>query len=177
MQNIKNIQYIVYQKQTPHNIQQIKHKHHPCCNINKYTIPRFGDAQKNRVSSNGEKRNNCHQVTTLQQIYHNVKRIIPYLVRFKKLSLYIHNRQYRFSLSRKLPLLKNIGLYMRNRQERDKQRLLVGQILSLRQNWRKLKKKKIELITKQMLNFPNLLVLEKRLTVWGQRFSIQTTRN
>lgn len=22
----------------------IKHKHHPCCNINKYTIPHFGDA-------------------------------------------------------------------------------------------------------------------------------------
>ena len=31
-----------------HNIQHIKHQHHPCCNINKYTIPRFGDAQKSQ---------------------------------------------------------------------------------------------------------------------------------
>lgn len=32
--NMNNIQHIAYQKPITHNIYHIKHKHHPCCNIN-----------------------------------------------------------------------------------------------------------------------------------------------
>lgn len=55
---LHNIQRIKYNHNTIYSILEtdntqhthIKHQHHPCCNINKYTVPRFGDAQKKGFS-------------------------------------------------------------------------------------------------------------------------------
>lgn len=66
---------------------------------------------------------------------------------------------------------------MRNRRKRNNQ--MRGKIMemaqrSFPQNWEKLKNQKK---MKPIQNFPNLLVLEKRLIEWVQRFSTPTMRN